>query len=70
MIIKTVKDLKNALRGIPDDYEIKVSDENLRLNLVSVSTTDERKTFGDSFGSGDFGWYTNHYCMLNLEKGV
>lgn len=70
MIIKTVEDLRNALRDIPGDYEIKVSDGNLRLNLVGVSITDERKNFGDSFGSGDFGWYTNHYCMLNLEKGV
>lgn len=70
MIIKTVEDLRNALRGIPGDYEIKVSDGNLRLNVASVTKTDERKTFGDSFGSGDFGWYTNHYCMLNLEKGV
>lgn len=68
MIIKTVGDLKNALRGIPDDYEIKVSDGSLRLDLESVTKTDERKTFGDSFGSGYSGWYTNHYCMLNLEK--
>lgn len=70
MIIKTVEDLRNALRGIPVDYEIKVSDGNLRLNVASVTKTDERKTFGDSFGSGYSGWYTNHYCMLNLEKGV
>lgn len=70
MIIKTVGDLKNALRGIPGDYEIKVSDENRKLNLESVTKIDERKTFGDSFGSGYSGWYTSHYCMLNLEKGV
>lgn len=70
MIIKTVGDLRNALRGIPGDYEIKVSDGNLKLNLASVTKTDERKTFGDSFGYGYSGWYTNHYCMLNLEKGV
>lgn len=68
MIIKTVKDLKNALRGIPDDYEIKISDGNLRLDLESVAKIDERKTFGGSFGHGYSGWYTNHYCMLNLEK--
>lgn len=68
MIIKTVEDLRNALRGIPGDYEIKVSDGSLKLNLASVTKTDERKTFGDSFDSGDFGWYTNHYCILNLEE--
>ena len=33
MIIKTVEDLRNALRGIPGDYEIKVSDGNFRLDL-------------------------------------
>lgn len=67
MIIKTVEDLRDALRGIPGDYEIKVSDGNLKLNLASVTKADERKTFGDSFGHGYSGWYTNHYCMLNLE---
>ena len=68
MIIKTVEDLRDALRGIPGDYEIKVSDGNLRLDLESVTKIDERKTFGDSFGHGYSGWYTNQYCMLNLEK--
>lgn len=56
-IIKTVGDLKEALRDIPNDREILIKDGNCKCcKLKGVHLEEERKNF-TSFDIG--GWYTH-----------
>ena len=65
MGIKTIGELKEALRGIPDDREILVRDGNCKgYKLESIHLAKERKNFNFT----DIGWYTKFYCMFDLEK--
>ena len=64
-MIKTVGELKEVLRGIPDDREILIKDGNGKsYKLEDIHLAEERK----NFNFGDFGWYTSLYCILDLEK--
>lgn len=66
MNIKTIGDLKEALRGIPDDREILVRDGNCKCyKLEGVHLAEERKNF--NFVEV-MGYYTNYYCVFDLEK--
>ena len=65
-MIKTIGDLKRVLREIPDDREILVKDGNgKRYKLESVHLAEERENYNFSDIGG---WYTNFYCVLDLEK--
>lgn len=65
-MIKTIGDLKEALRDIPNDREILVKDGNCKsYKLEGVHLEEERHNF--SFADIG-GWYTNFYCILDLEK--
>lgn len=65
-MIETIGELKEALRGIPDDREILVRDGNCKCyKLEGIHLAEERKTF--SFVETG-GWYTNFYCMFDLKK--
>lgn len=66
-MIKTIGELKKALRGIPDDREILIRDGNCKCyKLEGVHLAEERKNF---VGFADMGgWYTHFYCMFDLEK--
>lgn len=66
MIIKTIGDLKEALREIPNDREILIKDGNCKCyKLEGVHLAEERKNF--SFADMG-GWYTHFYCIFDLEK--
>lgn len=65
-MIKTIGELKKALREIPDDREILVRDGDCkRYKLESVHLAEERENY---IFSDIGGWYTNFYCILDLEK--
>lgn len=65
-IIKTVGDLKEALRDIPNDREVLIRDGNCKCcKLKGVHLEEERKDF--SFGDVG-GWYTHLYCIFDLEN--
>lgn len=65
-IIKTIGDLKEALRDIPNDREVLIRDGNGKgYKLEGVHLTEERKDF--SFGDVG-GWYTHSYCIFDLDN--